>query len=94
MLLFILLLLYVQQILHRDLAARNILLGEGRTCKITDFGLALLRDKNQYLYCTTIRKVNIYEIEKLVIPSGNRQLGEMLCSCFAFCLKSRVRFLT
>ncbi|XP_020621577.1 fibroblast growth factor receptor 1-like [Orbicella faveolata] len=45
-----------KKILHRDLAARNILVGEGRTCKITDFGLALLRDKHQYLYCTTIRK--------------------------------------
>ena len=31
----------------------------GRICKITDFGLALIRDKYQYLYCTAIRKVII-----------------------------------
>ncbi|KAL9965183.1 hypothetical protein ACROYT_G028947 [Oculina patagonica] len=43
-------------ILHRDLAARNILVGVGRICKITDFGLALVREKHQYLYCTAIRK--------------------------------------
>ena len=28
------------QILHRDLATRNILVGEGKLCKITNFGLA------------------------------------------------------
>ena len=28
------------QIIHRDLAARNILVGEGETCKVTDFGMA------------------------------------------------------
>ncbi|XP_078380686.1 uncharacterized protein LOC144663565 [Oculina patagonica] len=45
-----------KKILHRDLAARNILVGVDRTCKITDFGLALVREKHQYLYCTAIRK--------------------------------------
>lgn len=45
-----------KKILHRDLAARNILVGLDKTCKITDFGLALIRDKYQYLYCTSIRK--------------------------------------
>ncbi|XP_073254840.1 tyrosine kinase receptor Cad96Ca-like [Porites lutea] len=45
-----------KKILHRDLAARNVLVGVGRICKITDFGLALIRDKYQYLYCTAIRK--------------------------------------
>ncbi|XP_078380631.1 fibroblast growth factor receptor 1-like isoform X2 [Oculina patagonica] len=45
-----------KKILHRDLAARNILVGVGRICKITDFGLALVREKHQYLYCTAIRK--------------------------------------
>ncbi|XP_013400687.1 fibroblast growth factor receptor 3 isoform X1 [Lingula anatina] len=28
------------KLLHRDLAARNVLVGEGKTCKISDFGLA------------------------------------------------------
>ncbi|XP_070582070.1 tyrosine kinase receptor Cad96Ca-like [Ptychodera flava] len=28
------------QCIHRDLATRNVLLGEGKTCKISDFGLA------------------------------------------------------
>ncbi|XP_022802389.1 proto-oncogene tyrosine-protein kinase receptor Ret-like [Stylophora pistillata] len=27
-------------IIHRDLAARNVLVGEGETCKVTDFGMA------------------------------------------------------
>ena len=33
------------QIIHRDLAARNVLVGEGETCKVTDFGMA--RDVQQ-----------------------------------------------
>ncbi|XP_067052021.1 tyrosine kinase receptor Cad96Ca-like isoform X2 [Acropora muricata] len=45
-----------KKILHRDLAARNILVGRGKICKIADFGLALIRDKYQYLYCTYLRK--------------------------------------
>ncbi|XP_068686429.1 fibroblast growth factor receptor 2-like [Montipora foliosa] len=45
-----------KKILHRDLAARNVLVGRGMICKITDFGLALIRDKYQYLYCTSIQK--------------------------------------
>ena len=26
--------------MHRDLAARYVLVGEGETCKVTDFGMA------------------------------------------------------
>ncbi|PFX33275.1 Proto-oncogene tyrosine-protein kinase receptor Ret [Stylophora pistillata] len=39
-------------IIHRDLAARNVLVGEGETCKVTDFGLA--RD---------VQKDNIYQMK-------------------------------
>ena len=28
------------QVVHRDLATRNILVGEGRVCKISDFGMS------------------------------------------------------
>ena len=52
-------LVVLNQILHRDLAARNVLLGEGKICKITDFGLAFIRDKYQYVYCTAMKQVGI-----------------------------------
>ncbi|XP_066024433.1 fibroblast growth factor receptor 2 [Pocillopora verrucosa] len=37
-------------VIHRDLSARNVLVGEGKTCKVTDFGMA--RD---------VQEDNIYE---------------------------------
>lgn len=29
-----------KEIIHRDLAARNVMVGEGETCKVTNFGMA------------------------------------------------------
>ena len=51
------------------MAARNILVGIDKTCKITDFGLALIRDKFQYLYCTSIRKVSFKVMDRYVCIS-------------------------
>jgi fyn-related kinase len=34
--------------IHRDLAARNILIGEGNTCKVADFGLARVIKEDIY----------------------------------------------
>lgn len=45
------------------MAARNVLVDVDKTCKITDFGLALIRDKFQYLYCTAVRKVRIFDLQ-------------------------------
>ena len=42
--------------MHRDLAARNVLVGEGETCKVTDFGMA--RD---------VQEDNIYERKTRVL---------------------------
>ena len=40
-------------VVHRDLACRNILVGEGKTLKITDFGLSrLLSYDNVYVKTT------------------------------------------
>jgi fyn-related kinase len=37
-----------QNIIHRDLAARNILVGEGILCKVANFELAQVMDRNFY----------------------------------------------
>lgn len=55
-------------------------MGLDKTCKITDFGLALIRDKYQYLYCTSIRKVSSKLIDKYVCISVPLE-GALSLSC-------------
>ena len=43
------------KVIHRDLAARNVLVGEGETCKVMDFGMArVVREDNIYERKTTV----------------------------------------
>ena len=44
------------KVIHRDLAARNVLVGEGETCKVTDFGMAIdVQEDNIYERKTRVR---------------------------------------
>ena len=54
------------KVIHRDLAARNVLVGEGETCKVTDFGMA--RD---------VQEDNIYERKN----EGMNDFKKGQCSC-------------
>ena len=48
------------KVIHRDLAARNVLVGEGETCKVTDFGMARdVQEDNVYERKTRVRKHNV-----------------------------------
>ena len=45
----------MSKVIHRDLAARNVLVGEGETCKVTDFGMARdVQEENIYEKKTTV----------------------------------------
>ena len=46
------------KVIHRDLSARNVLVGEGETCKVMDFGMARdVREDNIYERKTTVRMI-------------------------------------
>ena len=65
------------QIVHCDLAARNILIGDGFTLKISDFGMARdVSGKEYYRKSQKVCTMHVYmNIECLfVFPSGP-------CSC-------------
>ena len=57
----------MSKVIHRDLAARNVLVGEGETCKVTDFGMA--RD---------VQEDNIYERKTRV---SMNYFKKTQCSC-------------
>ena len=48
------------KVIHRDLAARNVLVGEGETCKVTDFGMARdVQEDNIYERKTRVWRDNV-----------------------------------
>ena len=59
----------MSKVIHRDLAARNVLVGEGETCKVTDFGMA--RD---------VQEDNIYERKTRVSMNYFKKTHNVLAS--------------
>ena len=57
------------KVIHRDLSARNVLVGEGETCKVTDFGMA--RD---------VQEDNIYERKTRVSMNYFKKTHDVLAS--------------
>ena len=57
------------KVIHRDLSARIVLVGEGETCKVTDFGMA--RD---------VQEDNIYERKTRVSMNYFKKTHNVLAS--------------
>ena len=55
---------------HRDLAARNVLLGEGRTVKIADFGLLRHTSDGEIYEVKTTKKLPIKWTSPEALRSG------------------------